>query len=141
MKNVLHLLTGFTLAAIFSCATPVATAAQGVSSGSQPLAPASPECQARSLKLTCYYTDALRLSSSQAAAVRLATQQELQQLEQLEAAIVDESAKTLPFTATQVLAQYDAHMLSILTPGQYNAFHLLQERQASLTLINHVARK
>jgi hypothetical protein len=93
--------------------------------------------------MTCYYTDALRLSSTQAAAVRQATQREMQQLEQLEAAIIDasETASTLPFTAPQVLAQYDAAMLTILTPGQYSAFHLLQERQAVLQPAGHLARK
>ncbi|TGE14703.1 hypothetical protein [Hymenobacter elongatus] len=73
-------------------------------------------------------------SSSQATAVKQATQQELQQLSQLDAAIVAPPAlpQPLSFTAEQVLRQYDEAMLHILTPGQYSAFQLLQERQSGL---------
>ncbi|TGE26942.1 hypothetical protein [Hymenobacter metallicola] len=144
MKNVLHLLIGFTCTVFSGNQAQAATCA--VPDTDEQTSPApSAECWARSLKLTCYYTDALRLNSIQAAAVKQATLQELQQLEQLSQAVLAPSdlSKSLAFTESQVVAQYDAAMLRILTPGQYNTFHLLQERQAGLKLqpTDHIARK
>lgn len=73
------------------------------------------ELQARSLQLTCYLTDVLRLNSKQAAEVRQATLQELQ-------------AQETP-AGNQALATYDATLLRILTSGQYSTFRWLEERQ------------
>ncbi|PJJ54899.1 hypothetical protein [Hymenobacter chitinivorans] len=145
MKNVLHLLTGFTLATfstVPALATPGPALSLTASGGQNPTADQS--CQVRALQLSCYYASALRLSISQAAAVKQATTQELEQLSQLNEAITAPNpAKAPAFTTEQVQQQYDAAMLQILTPGQYSAFHLLQERQAGqmLQLSGHVARK
>ncbi|MCA8832149.1 hypothetical protein [Hymenobacter pini] len=73
------------------------------------------ELQARSLQLTCYLTDMLRLNSQQAAEVRRATLRELQEQQAL--------------TGNQALAHYDACLLRILSAGQYSTFRWLEDRQ------------
>ncbi|UOQ72269.1 hypothetical protein [Hymenobacter cellulosilyticus] len=140
MKNVLHLLIGFTFAAFSSTS---AHAATPFASG-KPSPTADQSYRVRALQLSCYYTSALRLSMSQATAVKQATTQELQQLTQLEeAAEAANPAKAPSFTTEQVLQQYDAAMLRILTPDQYNTFHLLQARQSGqvLQLNGHLAHR
>ncbi|QJX45484.1 hypothetical protein HMJ29_00435 [Hymenobacter taeanensis] len=81
---------------------------------------------ARALQLTCYFTDVLRLTQQQAAAVRVVTLQKLQQLDPT--AQGQANAKALRPVAI-VLAQYDAAMLHILTSGQYSTFRWIEERQ------------
>lgn len=78
------------------------------------------ELSARSLQLTCYLTDVLRLSSKQAAEVRRVTLQELQQS---------------GLDSKQAVAAYDAALLRILTSGQYSTFRWLEERQPVANLL------
>ncbi|MCB2375972.1 hypothetical protein LGH70_00150 [Hymenobacter sp. BT635] len=77
MKNVVYLLIGFTRPAITS-APAFAIAITGLNSDCHP----PPGILTRILKLTCFYTDALRLIrlSEQQAAPKQAIHQELLQL-------------------------------------------------------------
>ena len=76
---------------------------------------------ARSLQLTCYLTDILRLSGKQAREVRHATLTELQ----LQKNIASKRAVT----------KYYAALLRILNAGQYSTFQWLQERQPVAKLL------
>lgn len=76
---------------------------------------------ARSLQLTCYLADMLRLSSQQAGEVRRATLLELQQ------------QRTQ--SSTQALASYDAALLRILHSDQYRTFRWLEDRQPVANLL------
>lgn len=76
---------------------------------------------ARSLQLTCYLTDVLRLSGKQAREVRRATLTELQQQKNT--------------TSERAVTKYDATLLRILNAGQYNTFRWLQDRQPVANLL------
>ncbi|RSK30101.1 hypothetical protein [Hymenobacter metallilatus] len=78
------------------------------------------ELSTRSLQLTCYLTDILRLSGKQAAEVRRATLLELQQGGQ---------------DSKQAATTYNAALLRILTSGQYSTFRWLEERQPVANLL------
>ncbi|RSK42951.1 hypothetical protein [Hymenobacter perfusus] len=76
---------------------------------------------ARSLQLTCYLTDVLRLSDKQAREVRRATLTELQQQKNT--------------TSKRAVIKYDAALLRILNAGQYSTFRWLQDRQPVANLL------
>ncbi|WP_460615114.1 hypothetical protein [Hymenobacter seoulensis] len=78
----------------------------------------------RALQLTCFFTDVLRLTRKQASEVRRVTLLELVQQNNLVA------AGPMP-----VAKQYELAMMRILTPGQYSAFHWLEERQPVANLL------
>ncbi|TGE06570.1 hypothetical protein [Hymenobacter fodinae] len=80
----------------------------------------------RALQLTCYFTDVLRLTQQQAAEVRTVTYRKLQQLDPT---VPEQKQQGALLPVAQVLQQYDADMLRILTPGQYSTFRWLEERQ------------
>ncbi|RSK49303.1 hypothetical protein [Hymenobacter rigui] len=80
----------------------------------KPRAQQDAELSRRSLQLTCYLVDMLRLTGKQAAEVRRATLLELQQGGP---------------ASKQAIATYNAALWRVLTFGQYSTFRWLEERQ------------
>lgn len=107
------------------CGTTLVAAArparQQVSPKPQQVSATDAELTARSLQLTCYLTDMLRLDGRQAGEVRRATLRELQQQR--------------IHSSPQALAAYDAALLRILNSHQYRTFRWLEDRQPVANLL------